>query len=377
MSSSLIHSSLRRAESRVHELEAESLASALPEGFRTHSSEKSVALSGPKQPNVFKTHACIAGGAIAGVLARKGLTALTTYDGAYLGGVVWANFAACFVMGLAVESNALWLTMLEKPHPYAAKGSIPLYVGITTGFCGTCSSFSSFILEAFNKAANTLPTTYAYPNAGYGVMDALAVAFGQVSVSACGFHAGKHLVTSLEHNFAYAFSKSVYRATEIATVVLSVAAYVVVVVLAATKNDGSWRAWTLLCVFAPLGAFLRFHLSKHLNGRVPDFPLGTFTANVLGCILLAIFTLLARGKAHVASKVPLVSLLVGCHVLAGLDDGFCGALTTVSTFVVELFGLADPYAYVYGVASVVVGFVCVLLILGPYNWAVGLTSLVC
>lgn len=371
----LFRSELRQAESRVQELEAESLESALPEGFRT---EKSTEEHAPQQPNLVRTMLNIANGAIWGVLARKGLTALTTYDGAYLGGVVWANFAACFVMGMAIGSETLWEALLDAKEParYAGKGAVPLYVGITTGFCGTCSSFSSFVLEAFNKAANTLPHTYGYPNAAYGIMDALAVCLAQVAVSAGGFHAGKHLAAH-EATFKVKFSRKVYPRFEMASSIVGVAAYVIVIVLLATKAAGSWRSWTFACLFAPWGALLRFDLSRRLNPLVPNFPVGTFVANIAGCVLLAVFTVLARGRSARSVSTPLVKWPIACHVLAGLDDGYCGALTTVSTFVVELFGLADKHAYFYGIVSVGTGFACMVLIVGSYNWAVGLTAAVC
>ena len=48
-------------------------------------------------------------GAIWGVLVRKGLMLLTTYSGSFLSGVIWANFAACVVMGLAIDGEVFGL----------------------------------------------------------------------------------------------------------------------------------------------------------------------------------------------------------------------------------------------------------------------------
>lgn len=362
----LLHSSeLRSAESRVQELQAESLDDALPEGFSVNGTEKEPE-EAPQRPALAITVLNIVNGAIWGVLARKGVMVLTTYDGSYLGGVVWANFGACLVMGAAVELNYVWQLLLGDT--FGQKGTIPLYVGITTGFCGTFSSFSSFILEAFEKASNTLAAVYGYPNAAYGIMEALAVIFTQLAVSALGFHVGKHLMGAADERTTQ-FTAGTYRILEYGSSILGVAAYVVVIVLTATKSDGTWRSWMFLCLFAPWGALLRFYLLKKLNTKVRNFPLGTFAANTIGCLLLAIFTLLLRGKS---GSVALLSKKTACHVLVGLDDGFCGALTTVSTFIAELFGLATLYGYRYCTASVTTGFVLMVLILGSYNWAVGL-----
>lgn len=378
MSVALVRMQQRRdAESRMQVLEAESLSLALPDGFNTEQTKEGSPLYIAPTPLLIRNLISISGGAIWGVLARRGLIVLTEYDGAFLGGVIWANFTACFVMGMAVTSETIWMLLLDDSRPdvmFSAKGTIPFYVGITTGFCGTCSSFSSFILEAFNKAANTLPTTYNYPNAAYGIMEALSVIFAHLGISTAGFHAGRHLTGAIDN---FSIPRSIYRTLEYGTSALGLVAYIVVIVLIATESDGNWRSWTFLCLFAPWGAMLRYVMSKRLNALVKNFPLGTFTANILGCILLAIFTLLARGKRHTYSPVPLVTDIIGCHVLAGLDDGFCGALTTVSTFIVELFGLESLYDYRYGATLVVVGFSSMVLILGSYNWSVGLTQSVC
>jgi len=42
-----------------------------------------------------------------------------------------------------------------------------------------------------------------------------------------------------------------------------------------------------------------------------------------------------------------------------LGTGFCGALTTFSTFQVELLGLARGWAALYAVASIVFGYLAV------------------
>lgn len=365
----------RRAESHVQELVAESLGLDLPEGFRAQPTKEKPQHVAPS-PLMVRILASISGGAVWGVLARRALEALTDYDGAYLGGVVWANFTACFVMGMAINSEKVWEKLMDDTCSdvmFADKAAIPLYVGITTGFCGTCSSFSSFILEAFNKAANTVPST-SYPNGAYGIMEALSVFLAQIGISVGGFHGGRHFIDAIDN---HSLPKSLYGPLEYGSSALGLTAYVIAIVLAGTQNYGNWRAWAFLCIFAPWGAVLRFALSKKLNKKLKNFPLGTFAANTLGCVLLAVFTLLARGKKHLHSPIPIVNSIVGCQVLVGLDDGFCGALTTVSTFVVELFGLNRISDYWYGFVLILVGFGCMVLVLGSYQWSVGLTTAVC
>lgn len=364
----------RSVESQLQEIEAESLSESLPEGFNTDTKQSPEKLS--IIPVVAANTAIalnILHGAIWGVLARKGLTVLTSYNGAYLSGVVWANFGACIVMSMAVRSTRTWEYLTEYPN----KGFIPLYTGLTTGFCGTFLSFSSVFLEAFTRSTDTvIGKSYHYPNPAYGIMEALAVLLAHFGLSVAGFHMGKHLMEMLEPR-APRLSMQSYRVVELVSIVMGVAAYIVVIVLVAVKSEGDWRSWTFSCLFAPFGALLRFYLSKFLNPKIKNFPLGTFTANLGGTLILAILTLLGRGRRSLVSQFPLVRHVTGCHVLQGLDDGFCGALTTVSTFVVELFGLKTDHGYRYGGVSIIGGYMLMILILGSYNWSVGLTSPVC
>jgi CrcB protein len=68
---------------------------------------------------------------------------------------------------------------------------------------------------------------------------------------------------------------------------------------------------------------------------------------------------------------------VGCQALQGVMDGFCGATTTVSTWVAELQSLRRRHAYVYAMASVVCGLCFMLVIMGSVRWTVGWSSPAC
>jgi fluoride ion exporter CrcB/FEX len=131
----------------------------------------------------------------------------------------------------------------------------------------------------------------------------------------------------------------------------------------------TWRGRaTFALVFAPLGCLGRFYASLYLNGRVAAFPLGTFAVNISGTVLLA----MAWDIAHLPSGG-----VIGCQVLQGIEDGFCGCLTTVSTWVAELTALRRRHAYVYGVASVVVALACMVAIMGGLRWSDGLAGVLC
>ena len=88
----------------------------------------------------------------------------------------------------------------------------------------------------------------------------------------------------------------------------------------------------LAVAFAPLGAVLRYRLSK-LNGKVlPHFPVGTFAANVAGSMIAAVLSIAASSLDANVSPARVA-------VLTAAGTGFTGSLSTVSTFANELDGL--------------------------------------
>jgi fluoride exporter len=106
-------------------------------------------------------------------------------------------------------------------------------------------------------------------------------------------------------------------------------------------GQDAWRGRAVFAlVFAPLGCLSRFYASLYLNKLTPSFPLGTFVVNIFGTAVL--------GMCYVLQHVP-TGGVVGCHVLQGIEDGFCGCLTTVSTWASELSSLGKGHAYRYGI----------------------------
>ncbi|KAI5481203.1 hypothetical protein MNV49_005638 [Pseudohyphozyma bogoriensis] len=95
---------------------------------------------------------------------------------------------------------------------------------------------------------------------------------------------------------------------------------------------------TFAIVLGPPGTLLRFELSKRLNSRNKTFPIGTFAANTIAVFFIALASMLQRRGATGA---------LGCAALQGLKDGFCGSLSTVSTFVVELRNLGRRESWRY------------------------------
>lgn len=116
---------------------------------------------------------------------------------------------------------------------------------------------------------------------------------------------------------------------------------------------------TAALLFSFPGTLSRYLLSVFLNPRLRLFPLGTFTANMVGTALLATFQVLRS----IQYPGPLGAN--ACDVLQGLADGYCGCLTTVSTFAAEVDALPPRPAWLYAVLSWLVSQILIAVVLGP------------
>ena len=361
---------------------------------------------------------------ILGTLARIGLQALTSYPGAPVQtGLLWANVGGSLVMGFLSEDRNLFRTerrlpsdlqngaaaegkvtntscdtATEKAHG-AVKKTIPLYIGLATGFCGSFTSFSSFIRDAFYALANALPVPVSHPsttpplspisaslnvprNGGYSFMALLAVLITTLGLSMAALKTGAHLALFLELITPSISSPPARRITDWFFVFLAFTTWLGTIIMTAlppdrpggtlgysTWSQETWRSKALFAlVFAPLGCLLRFYASIHLNGRIKSFPLGTFTVNIIGSALEAVFIDLQRAR---------VGELIGCQVLQGMSDGFCGCLTTVSTWVAEISGLRRRHSYVYALVSMGVALALYVVITGSLLWTQGFRPILC
>lgn len=355
---------------------------------------------------------------ILGTLARLGLQALTRYPGAPVPNTeLWANVGGSFVMGYIREDRLLfrkhWAnantshesSSTREKHSadqdqgktvesfMAAKATVPAYIGVTVGFCGSFTSFSSFIRDVFLALSNDLNTasisTMAVTSVpkgrsdGYSVMAVLGVLIMEISLSLGALSFGAHMATFL-HPFAGAASSiDLEKHLDGLAIVFGWGSWIGAIIMAILPPDrfGSsvetWRGQVLFAlVFAPLGCFARFRLSLWLNGRFKSFPLGTFVANAFGTLILG----LCYDLQHVALPDAgglAGGGLTGCQVLQGIQDGFCGCLTTVSTWGLELKGLRRSHAYFYGTTSVVVSLLTLVVVMGTVRWTIGFAAPAC
>ena len=102
----------------------------------------------------------------------------------------------------------------------------------------------------------------------------------------------------------------------------------------------------LVIAGATIGAPLRFLTDRAVQSRHDTlFPWGTFAVNVIGSLILGIIT----GAVAAGGASPQVQLAVG--------TGYCGALTTFSTFSYETLRLLEDDARFFATANVVASIV--------------------
>jgi CrcB protein len=89
-----------------------------------------------------------------------------------------------------------------------------------------------------------------------------------------------------------------------------------------------WKAIIAVCVGASAGALLRWFLGAQLNSLWPAVPAGTLAANLVGGYIVGVAIALLATFPAISPEWRLLII-----------TGFCGGLTTFSTFSAELVTL--------------------------------------
>ena len=110
---------------------------------------------------------------------------------------------------------------------------------------------------------------------------------------------------------------------------------------------------------AAMGAVLRWWLGLRLNAAFPTVPLGTLSANLLGGYIIGVAIAFF---AQMPSLSPEWRLLI--------VTGFCGGLTTFSTFSAEVVSLLQQgrLAWAVGAISVHVTGSLLMTLAGMASW---------
>lgn len=102
--------------------------------------------------------------------------------------------------------------------------------------------------------------------------------------------------------------------------------------------------YSIVAIFcgAGLGALLRWFLSLTLNELLPDLPLGTLAANLIGGYAIGMAAVVFTMKAGLPPEWRLFVI-----------TGFLGGLTTFSTYSVEVMthALQGEFGWAFAVAG--------------------------
>ncbi|UNY97378.1 fluoride efflux transporter CrcB [Zhouia spongiae] len=103
-----------------------------------------------------------------------------------------------------------------------------------------------------------------------------------------------------------------------------------------------------------LGSMARYIVSKLVYTSSHNFPLSTFSVNIIGSLIIGLITGLAAKQTSISHNLLLFAV-----------TGFCGGFTTFSTFALENVSLLREGDYfnffLYSIGSIISGLLAVLL----------------
>jgi CrcB protein len=101
-----------------------------------------------------------------------------------------------------------------------------------------------------------------------------------------------------------------------------------------------WRSIAAVSVGSSLGALLRWWLGARLNAHFPPIPPGTLTANLIGGYVVGVAVAFFATYTALAPEWRLLVI-----------TGFCGGLTTFSTFSAEVVTLLQQGRATWALAA--------------------------
>ena len=120
-----------------------------------------------------------------------------------------------------------------------------------------------------------------------------------------------------------------------------------------------WKPILTISLGAALGALLRWQLGLKLNTFFPSLPPGTLTANLIGGYIIGLAVAYFAQAPNIAPEWRLL-----------IVTGFCGGLTTFSTFSAEVVTLlqAGRVAWAMGAIWTHVAGPLVMTLAGLATW---------
>lgn len=108
-------------------------------------------------------------------------------------------------------------------------------------------------------------------------------------------------------------------------------------------NRFMWKSIVAIAVGSAVGALLRWQLGLRFNAVFPTIPPGTLAANLIGAYVIGLCMAFFATYAAISPEWRLL-----------LITGFCGGLTTFSTFSAEVVTLLQQGRIVWAFGTVAV-----------------------
>ena len=102
-----------------------------------------------------------------------------------------------------------------------------------------------------------------------------------------------------------------------------------------------WNSVIAISLGASLGALLRWFFGLRLDGILPELPLGTLISNLVGGYIIGVAVAYFAVMPELAPEWRLFII-----------TGFCGGLTTFSTFSSEVVTLLQQEQWTWAIATV-------------------------
>ena len=102
-----------------------------------------------------------------------------------------------------------------------------------------------------------------------------------------------------------------------------------------------WKSTTAVVVGASLGALLRWQLGIRLNSLFPTIPPGTLAANLIGAYVIGLAIAFFALSPAISPEWRLLVI-----------TGFCGGLTTFSTFSAEITTLLQHGQFLWACGAI-------------------------
>lgn len=281
---------------------------------------------------------------IFGVLARLGLQALTTYSGESIFPLAYVQATGCFIMGVGLRMKAPFGNFYG-----------PLYTALTTGFCGSLTTFSGWQVDVFNSWLNS---GRFYRGGLRDFIDGFTKTWVTLVLSLASLKFGIYVCGVAQPYFPVPRLPSKH--VRYTLTILAILTYAATLPAYFFLPHNFRHQATAALLFSFPGTLTRYLLSINLNPRLKIMPLGTLMANSLGTALLGFF--------HVLQGLPSTVSPDTCSLLQGLGDGYCGCLTTISTFAAEIDALKGWKAVSYTIISLTTGQLLLLVIMGSSFW---------